>query len=205
MAKHTDCTVRSDVAHTVVHISTNSFYIIVNSTGSPIFSFVSIWPGLNLAHRCNTGLPLGWPPDADLLNFLSPSTLSPLTCGPTQGWHSDLSPCPSGLTEAWQQSCMHPHTLQALQPQACESQSGVPRSWSILFLTGRSRDPSDHVVSNFFFLSLITGSHTSYPTHLFVKFGVCYHSNVQTQDRELAHTQGLETEFCKTAEYTEVK
>lgn len=38
VAKHTDCTVRSDVAH----INTNSFYVIVSSTGSPIFSFVSI-------------------------------------------------------------------------------------------------------------------------------------------------------------------
>lgn len=113
-------------------------------------------------------------------------------------WHSDLSPHPSAcLTEAWQQSCMHPHTLQALQPQAYKNQSGVPRSWSNLFLTGRSRDPSDHVVSNSFFLSLIAGSHAPYLTHLFVQSGVCYHSNVQPHNRELAHIQGLEKNFVK--------
>lgn len=92
VAKHTDCTVRSDVAHTAAHINTNSFYVIVNSTGSPICSFSPSDQDWSLTHRHNTGLPLSWPLDPDLLQLLSPLTLSSLTCGPTlEVGHSDLS------------------------------------------------------------------------------------------------------------------
>lgn len=105
-------------SHCGPHQHKQLLHRIVDSTGSPIFSFVSIWSGLNLADRHNTGLPLSWPIHADLLQFLSPLTLSSLTCGPTLEAGSLISLQTSAcLTEAWQQSCMHPrYRLSNLRP-----------------------------------------------------------------------------------------